>query len=424
MDKPNDLRWLFLDLDSYFASVEQQENPLLRGKPVAVTPMQTDYTCAIAASYEAKAYGVKTGTMIRDAKRMCPGLICVPARHDLYVAYHNRIIEEVIRHVPINKVYSIDELSSRLPPSKRNVEDATAVALRLKDGIRRNIGPAIGCSIGLAPNSLLAKIASDMNKPDGLMILQQHDLPGDLLRLKLTDLPGIGGNMEQRLLRSGVRSISDLWSTPSKQARSIWGSVQGERFWYWLHGYDFEAPETHPCMIGHSRILDPNMRHPDCAHLMARSLLVKATFRLRRQGFYARKLILSVRTTEGLRWGRESHFEGACDPFTFLRHLDDLWLQASFALRSVPDLRVKKVSIVLGDLCRKNEMSGDLFACTLPTSQKDRQKAEALSAALERLRMRYQKDTVTLGVPPKTLAGYVGTKIAFSRVPTQEEFWN
>jgi DNA polymerase-4 len=89
------IKWLFLDLNSYFASVEQQDNPVLRGQPVAVVPMETDYTCAIAASYEAKKFGVKTGTKILEARELCPGLACVLARHDAYVRYHHRILDEV-----------------------------------------------------------------------------------------------------------------------------------------------------------------------------------------------------------------------------------------------------------------------------------------------------------------------------------------
>ena len=100
LEPVSELRWLFLDLNSYFASVEQQENPALRGKPVAVVPMMADSTCAIAASYEAKAYGVKTGTPVYEAKKMCPGLKLVLARHDVYVDYHHRIFEEVIKHTP------------------------------------------------------------------------------------------------------------------------------------------------------------------------------------------------------------------------------------------------------------------------------------------------------------------------------------
>src|SRR4051812_17537034 len=101
-------RWLYIDFNSYFASVEQQLDPSLRGKPVAVVAVETDSTCAIAASYEAKAYGVKTGTPVHEAKKMCPGLICVLARHEKYVEYHHRILKEVDRHIPITMVCSID----------------------------------------------------------------------------------------------------------------------------------------------------------------------------------------------------------------------------------------------------------------------------------------------------------------------------
>ena len=100
---PKGLGWLYLDLNSYFASVEQQLDPRLRGRPVAVVPTDTDATCAIAASYEAKAFGVKTGTMIYKARQICPGLITVPARHDKYVEYHHKVMEQIDRFLPLNQ---------------------------------------------------------------------------------------------------------------------------------------------------------------------------------------------------------------------------------------------------------------------------------------------------------------------------------
>ncbi len=427
MEREPGLKWLFLDLNSYFASVEQQERPHLRGKPVAVVPMETDHTCAIAASYEAKAYGIKTGTMIRDARRMCPNLTCVLARHDKYVEYHHKIVDEIALHAPINKIWSIDELSSRLPPSRRSVEAATELAQRIKAGIRKNVGPAITCSIGVAPNSLLAKIAGDMKKPDGLTILRQEDLPGPLFDLKLTDLPGIGENMERRLIRAGVSSIRDFWNISPKHARKIWGSVQGERFWYWLHGYDFETQETGNTMIGHSRILDPLLRTPDPARQMARRLLTKASYRLRRKKFYASRVSLGVRTTEHLRWCRELKISPAQDPFTFLQHLDDLWgeMLQFFEMRRSPSLlRFRKVSVTLYGLSRSGDISYDLFETQEKEAQEKLRKNDALTRALDRLQDKYQRETVSLGLPPKTLAGYVGTKIAFSRVPDREEFWS
>ncbi len=432
MEKPHDLKWLFFDLNSYFASVEQQENPALRGKPVAVVPMDTPHTCAIAASYEAKAYGVKTGTIIRDAKRMCPGLICVQSRPDKYVQYHNRIIAEVVKHTPINKVWSIDELDSRLPPSRRTVEGATEIAMRIKRGLWENIGPAISCSIGIAPNSLLGKIASDMQKPDGLVILKPEDLPGRLLELKLTDLPGIGANMEKRLINAGITTMEKLWNTSPKHARKIWGGVQGERFWYALHGYDFSVAETNRSMIGHSRVLDPDLRTPEKARLMARRLLVKATQRLRRQDLYAASLSFSV-TIQGqsydhrLRWGGEKRCNAANDPFTFLAMLDELWEEMRAYCETaynLPTPKFKKVAVVLSALREKEQITGDLFVEQEPEARQKSATQEALAKALDHLQNKYQKETVTLGLPPKTLAGHVGTKIAFSRVPSEEEFWN
>ena len=424
MKREPGLKWLFLDLNSYFASVEQQERPHLRGKPVAVVPMPTDSTCAIAASYEAKAYGVKTGTKIYEARKLCPNLQCALARHDTYVEYHHRIIEEVVRHTPINKIWSIDELSSRLPPGKRNPNSAAAVARRIKEGLWANIGPAINCSIGVAPNSLLAKIAADIQKPDGLVLIRQEDLPGPLLDLKLTDIPGVGVNMEKRLRRAGITTMADLWNTSAKQARKIWGSVQGERMWYWLHGYDFEAPETGNVMIGHSRILDPKLRSPDKARLMARRLLVKATYRLRRKGYYASTLSLGIRTTDRYRWRQEARIPHARDPFAFLNLLDDLWMDMMRHFPPGCGVQFKKVSIILSGLREGDQITGDMIDTRYRDSLQQIKKREALAGALDHLQDKYHKETVWLGVVPQTLAGHVGTKIAFSRVPDREEFWD
>ncbi|MBL9131616.1 MAG: hypothetical protein JNG86_10480, partial [Verrucomicrobiaceae bacterium] len=192
---PAEVDWLFLDLNSFFASVEQQENPDLRGKPVVVVPVMTDATCAIAASAQAKKFGVKTGTNIGDARRMCPGLILVEASHDKYIEYHHAVIKEIERHYPVTAVASIDEMALRLDAWRRPLPAAIDLAKRIKSGLRTTIGECITCSVGLAPNRFLAKVASDMQKPDGLVALTAADLPGRLLDLELRDLPGIGRRM-------------------------------------------------------------------------------------------------------------------------------------------------------------------------------------------------------------------------------------
>ncbi len=137
---PKELQWLYVDFNSYFASVEQQLDPRLRGKPVAVIPVETETTSAIAASYEAKAYGVKTGTPVWEARKMCPGLICVLGRHDHYVEFHERIIDEIDRHIPVTKVCSIDEMACKLMKKEMSVERTAEIAKSIKAGLAKNIG--------------------------------------------------------------------------------------------------------------------------------------------------------------------------------------------------------------------------------------------------------------------------------------------
>lgn len=415
MQPITDYSWLFLDLNSYFASVEQQENPDLRGKPVAVVPMMTDYTCAIAASYEAKAYGIKTGTGIADAKRMCPRLICVLANHKNYVAYHEKIIDEFALHTPLNKIWSIDEMSSHLPPNKRSREASSAIAHRIRQGIWKNIGPHINCSIGIAPNSFLAKVATDMKKPNGLIILDQTNMRDMLFKLKLMDLPGINVNMDERLRKAGITTIEQFWNISPKHARMIWGSVGGERFWYNLHGYDIPDLETKPSMIGHSRILDPELRHPDKARQVARRLTVKAASRLRRKGYFATRFHLNVRIVDGPRWGGEMQILPAQDSFTFLQQMEDMW--EMMRMETHP-FQIKKLSVTMHGLKKPEDISLDFFQKETPQTKRN----ETLSRIMDEVNKKHGAETLQLGASPQTSAGYLGTKIAFSRVPDMAEF--
>jgi DNA polymerase-4 len=256
------LRWLYVDFNSYFASVEQQLNPRLRGKPVAVLPVETDSTCAIAASYEAKAFGVKTGTPVYEAKKMCPGIICVLAQHNRYVEFHDLLLDEIDRHIPVAKVCSIDEMACSLMENERPPQRAKAIAQSIKAGIAKNVGEHIKCSIGIGPSKYLAKVATDLQKPDGLTILMPQDLPGRLLELKLRDLPGIGANIERRINDAGVYDMPGLLKLQPKHMRAVWGSLWGEKMWYYLRGYDLPDEETNRSTVGHSHVLPRKCVHP------------------------------------------------------------------------------------------------------------------------------------------------------------------
>jgi DNA polymerase-4 len=289
------LNWLFVDLNSYFASVEQQDCAALRGKPVGVVPMLADTTCCIAASYEAKAYGVRTGTIVADAKRLCPGLVLVEARHELYVKYHHRVVEAVESCLPVTAVCSIDEMACRLMGRERPLLAAIELGRKVKARIREQVGDCLRSSVGLATNRYLAKVASDMEKPDGLVALPLDLLPEALRGLSLRDLPGVGARTEKRLNERGIRTMDDLLALDCEQAGQLWGSVWGERLWHWLRGEDFEMAETdHLKSISHQHVLAPEMRTQQKAWAVAHKLLHKAAMRLRDGGLWAGSIGLSV----------------------------------------------------------------------------------------------------------------------------------
>ena len=160
------MNWLFIDMNSYFASVEQHLRPEFRGRSVAVIPVESENTCVIAASHEAKRFGVKTGTRVSDARQMCPGIVLVKARPDLYVKVHHAILRSVDKCAPVHKVYSIDEWAIRLQGREQKPEVAVALGTQIKRQLLQDFSPWLTCSIGIAPTRLLAKIASDLQKPD------------------------------------------------------------------------------------------------------------------------------------------------------------------------------------------------------------------------------------------------------------------
>ncbi|MEI7529428.1 MAG: DNA polymerase, partial [Elusimicrobiota bacterium] len=156
--------WLYLDMNSFFASVEQELNPALRGRPVAVVPLLSDSTCCIAVSYEGKAFGIKTGTNVGEARRLCPQMKFIEGDHANYIRYHNKIVEAVESCVPVEAVCSIDEMACRLTGYQQDLKAAEALAVKIKSTIRNTVGSSLKCSVGLGPNRYLAKIAGDMKK--------------------------------------------------------------------------------------------------------------------------------------------------------------------------------------------------------------------------------------------------------------------
>lgn len=417
------LRFLYLDLNSYFASVEQQERPELRGRPVIIVPVMSETTSAIAASYEAKALGIKTGTPVWEAKRVCPGIALVDARHDVYVDYHHRILEEVDRHIPVHKSWSIDEASCELMGPQRLESEARALAGRIKAGLRRTLGECIRCSIGIAPNQFLAKLASDMQKPDGLTVIHGHDLPGRILPLPLRDLPGIGPNMERRLNEAGIRTIEQLWALDPREARAIWGSKEGPAFCARLRGHGDYSQSSEHRSVSHEHVLPPQFRDAESAFLVVRRLCTKAGSRLRRMGYMASGFYLKARFESGERWAADFRLTQTQDNFVLLDAAERLW-QAMLQETGPRRGRFRKVGIGLHGLVPEQQVTLDLFAGGSGHERSPEQAVARakLSAVMDKLNGKFGKDTVHLGALPGHRADFMGAKIAFNRIPDAKEF--
>lgn len=400
---------LFFDMNSFFASVAQQEEPDLFGRPVGVLTADAPGAACIAASIEAKRHGVRMGTRQDEACRLCPGIVFRPVRHDICVDYHHRIRAAVTQLLPIEAVCSVDEFSCRLTGDQQDLDTARDLARRLQQTIFQQVGRALRCSVGLGPNRLLAKIAAELEKPEGINWLLPEVLPGRIAHLGLDDLPGISRRMKVRLERAGIGDIAALWAMEPKRARAVWGNVTGERFLRALRGETVIASAPRHHSIGHGQVLTGPNRTPEAARLVARRLLIKAAARLRREGMFATHLHLSVKCA---RHGRANHggaIRATQDSFFLLETLGRYWAH-------LPCQRPLSVSVMLGGLVPAAAHVPDLFEGA------DDTRRAVLCAVIDRLNRRFGQDTVRIGALPPYRVPYTGAKIAFGRIPEREDF--
>jgi DNA polymerase-4 len=360
---PRPLRWLFLDLNSYFASVEQQLQPELRGRPVIVAPVDSETTVAIAASIEAKRYGISTGTPVWEARARCHEIVVTPARHEKYVEFHDAVIEEVSQHTPVTHICSIDEVACRLLDNENSRQGAIALAGRIKAGIRANVGECLTSSVGIAPNRLLAKLASDLIKPDGLVVFEDRDLPHALFDLSLGEICGIGVKMERRLAAQGVNDIRQLCARRPRDAGTAWGGTNGDRLWYQLHGVDLPDKPTQSRTIGHSHVLSPSKRGLEPSRLTARRLALKAASRLRRKGYLARLLVLHGKFEDDKsNWRTAIKLPATQDSFAILGALDAIFPRLVEAGRHrTGGFRLRMIGVTL---CEITAEQGEQVRCS------------------------------------------------------------
>ncbi|HTK82536.1 MAG TPA: DNA polymerase [Bacteroidota bacterium] len=396
------LRYLFVDFNAYFASVEQQLRPELRGKPVVVVPMLADSTSCIAASYEAKKYGIKTGTRVGDARRLCPGLQLVEARHTNYIEYHHKLIEAVESCIPVDRVLSIDEMICELTGTQQQRGNAVKLAHHIKETISLKVGSELRCSIGIAPNPFLSKTASDMQKPNGLTVIELSDLPHCLYRLELSDFCGIGNKMLKRINRQGIYTVKELCSADVSLLRDAWGGIEGDRMHANLRGEVVTRKISSRASVGHSHVLPPVQRTAPAAFAVLHRLLQKAATRLRNYGLTASGMRVSLKYLNGKKWGKDISFSETQDTVQLLQAFSGIWKQRKFEGETP-----LAVGVTLFKLNEEKYHTLSLF---------NGERLDAFNKAIDVINKKYGKNTVYFAGAHDYLSS-APMRIAFNHIP-------
>lgn len=289
---------LLVDMNAFFASIEQRDRPELRGRPIGITNGATG-TCIITSSYEARAYGVKTGMRVKEALRLCPEFLQIPARPDLYAAVSTAIMEALTRISPDVEVFSVDEAFLDVTRCQRLLGNPERIAQRTKQVVWEVSG--VACSVGVAGDKTTAKYAAKLQKPDGLTVIPPWETAARLRDVPVTQLCGIGPGIGGYLAERGVHTCGDMARLPVSELGRRFGNL-GRRIWLMAQGRDPAPVETRiapPQSIGHGKVMPPNTRDAAVMLTYLEHMSFKVGTRMRRHGLMAQSYFIGLRTYHG-----------------------------------------------------------------------------------------------------------------------------
>jgi DNA polymerase-4 len=371
-------RWiLHVDMDAFYASVEQRDDPSLRGRPVIVGGTGNRGVVA-AASYEVRRYGVHSAMPMREALRRCPEAVCVPPRISHYAAESARIFEVFREYTPLVQGLSLDEAFLDVSASLTAFGPAAEIAARIKTRIRERTG--LTASVGVAPNKLVAKIASDLRKPDGLVIVLPGDVQALLDPLPVRRLFGLGEKTAPKVEALGIHTFRDLRLANPDRLRPVFGRYT-ERVIERAAGIDDRPvqPDLDEKQVSAEETFETDLRDPARLSAEIVRLADKACARLRRRGLATRCVTVKIRRADFTTYTRQRHVEPATQETRVvtavaLELLHD-WLTAQ------PRASVRLLGVGVSDLGDVPQM--DLF--TAPEATRNRE----LDAAVDRIREKF-----------------------------------
>ena len=292
---------LFLDLNSAFASIEQQYRPELRGRPVAVCPGAVRASTVISASREARALGVRTLMRAYEALAICPDLVVLEPAASRYREVSERLLRLLDRYSPRVLPLSIDEAAVDLAGTPSLRRDLLELGREVKRRLRDDVGDWLTCSVGLSTNIFLAKQAAELEKPDGLEVIDHRNLEQVFSRLRLTDLTGVSEANAARMRRAGIITpLHLLRASQHTLHRQVFGSIVGEAWYLRLRGYETESFEAAARKsVSHSHVLPRPVSDPEDVRALMLRFCDRLGRRLRREGLVAGRMEVQVRMDGG-----------------------------------------------------------------------------------------------------------------------------
>jgi DNA polymerase-4 len=374
---------LHVDMDAFYASVEQRDDPSLRGRPVIVGGTGGRGVVA-AASYEVRRYGVHSAMPVREALRRCPDAVCVHPRIGHYAAVSKQIFEVFHEFTPLVQGLSLDEAFLDVTASTSALGDAERIALEIKRRIRERT--ELGASVGVAPNKLVAKIASDLRKPDGLVVVRPGDISAVLDPLPIRKLFGLGAKTAPKVEALGIHTLGELRTASAARLRPIFGRY-AERVQQRAAGIDDRPviPDRDEKQISAEETFDTDIA--DHARLRGELLRLadKACSRLRARGLAASCVTVKIRRGDFVTYTRQRHFTPPTQETRVISAIASELLDAWLAGQPRSALRLLGVGV--GDLAQTAQL--DLF--TAPQTARNRE----LDAAVDRIRDRFGKVALT-----------------------------
>jgi DNA polymerase-4 len=393
---------MHIDINSCFATIEQQANQFLRGKPIVVAAYTTDRGCILASSIEAKKLGIKTGMRVFEGRRIYPNLIVLPPDPPKYRSAHLALREIVSGYTNSFTPRSIDEFVLNMRDQPTLVASSMqCVAREIKRKIKKQIGERVTVSIGIGPSRFIAKTAASLHKPDGLDEINKDNFMDVYSGLKLTDLCGINTRSELKLKGVGIRSVLDFYNASESKLRVAFKSINSYYWYFRLRGYEVDDIEFERRGFGNSFALPkPESDLRKLAPILVK-LIEKMSFRLRKANFRAYGVCVGVLFWDCSVWHKRHKFSRA------ISDSRDFYKRAFRMLGSCTFERpVRNLSVSCFDLVADAVLQLDLF--------EDRLKDEKTTKALDLINKRFGDYSVATARMVNTQC-LVIDRIAFSQ---------